>query len=130
MKTELKIIVLAAIGICLFSMVKLNSEVFHPGNRQLYSGVATWRFPLLDARQPLKEPEILANPFGTRFFETASLKGFIRNEKQEWCAIFYAPGHEPSILEPGRSLNGLTLVSANGQYCRVRFGSIIREFSL
>jgi hypothetical protein len=70
------------------------------------------------------------DPFAANFFESATLKGFIRNEKHEWCAIFYAPGYDASILEPGKPMRGLTLVSANGKFCRVRYGSVIREFNL
>lgn len=131
MKKELQIILLSSIVICLAFMTQMLIEATPAIDQKLFSGITTWQAPTLTKPDStVNPPEISKNPFALCFFEKASLKGFIRNSNNDWCAIFASPSGEALIIEPGISRKGLTLVSANGRYCRVKFGSVIREFKL
>lgn len=130
MKKELQMILLFSVIACLFTMLQLAKEPAVSVNRHLFSGIATWQPPAIHKRQIKDDLVTAINPFSERFFETAALKGFIRNSNNEWCAIFDTAKGDARILEPGITKGGLTLVSSNGRYCRVKFGSVIREFKL
>lgn len=130
MKKELQIVLLFAVIACLVTMFQLARDPAVSVNQHLFSGIAAWQPPVIHQRQLKEELVASIDPFAARFFETASLKGFIRNSNNEWCAIFDTANGDARILEPGIAKGGLTLVSANGRYCRVRFGSVIREFKL
>ncbi len=131
MKRELQIALLFSIIVSLFCMWQMSQDTEIKINQHLFSGVAAWQPPRaanLQTTTQVNMPE--RNPFAPQFFEDARLKGFIKNSKSEWCAIFHSGNGETRMLEPGQSVDGLTLVSSNGRYCRVKFGSVIREFSL
>lgn len=132
MKKELQTILLLSVALCLFFIVQLFKEPVSASSRHLFSGIASWQLPALNRAPSQSSPdqEVMASPFTPRFFEMAALKGFIRNSSNEWCAIFNTPTGDARILEPGITKGGLTLISSNGRYCRVKFGSVILEFKL
>lgn len=131
MKRELQIVLLASIFLSLYCMGQMWQSSEPAINKHIFSGVATWQPPRVSNVQQIAQTAIPEqNPFSRQFFEDARLKGFIKNGKNEWCAIFSTVSGDTKMLEPGISVSGLTLVSSNGRYCRVKFGSVIREFSL
>ncbi len=132
MRKELQILLIFSIAICLYSMVQMSVMPSVSINPHLVSGIASWKAPVLRnaPEASLAAGQNLDNPFSTRFFEKAELKGFMRDKNNKWQAIFAGPDFQTEVLEIGQPNKGLTLLSANGKYCRVRFGSIIREFRL
>lgn len=131
MNKELKIILVCSVIFCLFFMAQLSHDPSPAIDKQLFSGVASWQAPVFrNASAEDASSASLANPLAARFFESATLKGFIRNAENEWCAVFNTPNGEARIIEPGVGKGGLTLISSNGRFCRVKFGSVIREFKL
>jgi hypothetical protein len=131
MKKEVQIVLIFSVLTCLYTMAILQKQEPVSSTRHLYSGVASWQPPVLKKTTTTAEQDMsLVSPMSSRFFENAGLKGFIRNADNQWCAIFDTPQGDARILEPGVSRGGMTLVSANGRYCRVKFGSVTREFKL
>ncbi len=131
MKKEVQIVLLFSIAVSIYFMMQLYRQPQPSLNRHLSSGIATWQAPdVQKSSLDLKQLSNIKNPFSSRFFENANLCGFVKNSKNEWCAIFTSPGYQAKILEPGIPINGLTLLGGNGKYCRVKFGSVVREFRL
>lgn len=132
MKREFRIVLIAVILTSIFHMVQLLGEPGLAVPRHLSSGVAAWQSPVKDKKPtgPSVSDRAIRNPFSVRFFENAALKGFMRNRRGEWCAIFHSSGYEPIVLEPGIAQYGLTLTDIRSRSCRVKFGSVMRDFSL
>jgi hypothetical protein len=133
MKKELQILLLFSIVICLWTMTQmLFNEKVEKKQDHFASGIALWKPPVLkkEQNQSFNNNLTATNPFAERFFEKALLQGFMKNQKNEWCAVFSGPENQSKLLQPQTTWKGLTLIKADGRTCKVRFGAVVREFGL
>ena len=69
-------------------------------------------------------------PYTPFFFENMKLYGMRRSANGEWTALFAGESGTVIALKPGSSHDGVTVVSTDERSCRVRYGSVERNFIL
>lgn len=93
----------------------------------------------VDFVQPVTSPSAEAltksiradlSPYKSFFFENMKLYGMRRSRNGLWTALFAGESGSVIALNPGESHDGVTIVSADGGSCRVRYGSVERNFVL
>jgi len=74
-------------------------------------------------------PETLT-PYTPFFFENMKLYGMRRSGDGVWTALFAGESGTVIALKPGATHDGVTVVSTDERSCRVRYGSVERNFVL
>ena len=133
MSRELKILVLGSVLTCLMAFGMLLSGPVVVATSAYEAAPELWQMPGAGVPRDGKEPLLEGNAlkaFSPKIFESLQLKGFVRGKNGVWSGVFQAPDGRPLILSPGMTREGITLVFADGRNAQIRYGALLRDFSL
>lgn len=131
MRTSGKYALLVSIAICLYFCVSFFREPPPVANVQNWvpSSLPMPQYPL-EAGFLASAATGLPDPFRPRFFENPKFKGMSRNPSGGFSAVFLNAENNMVLLSPGQSLDGITILEADSNRCRITFGSSTKDLEV